>query len=115
MLLAALLALPGCGSGDEAARATLNGSVQTVTTSFDSGRYVPITVQAGVPVQWTIHVPQGKLNGCNNALIIPEYKVETPLREGDTLVEFTPDAPGTYAYTCWMGMIRSSITVVEAL
>ena len=30
------------------------------------------------------------------------------------MIEFTPDKVGSYQYTCWMGMIRGTINVVEA-
>ena len=30
-----------------------------------------------------------------------------------TSVEFTADEPGTIPYSCWMGMIRSTIEVLE--
>lgn len=35
------------------------------------------------------------------------------LQPGDNVIEFTPTETGTFAYSCWMGMIRSRITVVE--
>ena len=34
-------------------------------------------------------------------------------RSVDTLIEFTPSKSGTISYSCWMGMIRSRIRVVE--
>lgn len=40
------------------------------------GRYEPITVQKGVPVIWTITAESSDINGCNNALIIPEFSKE---------------------------------------
>ncbi|MDR1249209.1 MAG: hypothetical protein LBK63_07900 [Treponema sp.] len=30
------------------------------------------------------------------------------------MVEFTPEKPGVYRYSCWMGMIRSNITVLAS-
>ena len=74
-----------------------------------------ITVQAGVPVKWTIHVDEKKLTGCNNAIVIPAYGLRVELQTGDNLVAFAPEEPGTVAFSCWMGMIRSTITVVESL
>ena len=35
--------------------------------------------------------------------------------EGDTVIEFTPTSSGTFPFSCWMGMIRSKITVVDDL
>jgi hypothetical protein len=87
--------------------------VQTVTTRLSPGRYEPITVQKGIPVKWTIRAEQGDINGCNNSIIIPKYGKEIDLKNGDNLIEFTPDESGTVPFSCWMGMIRSSITVVD--
>jgi hypothetical protein len=90
------------------------GEVQEIATSLTRyGRYSPITVRAGVPVKWTIHADKGTVNGCNNEIIIPAFGIQQKLAVGDTLVEFTPTKPGRYVYSCWMGMIRSTITVVE--
>jgi Uncharacterized conserved protein len=93
--------------------AKLEGGVQTVTTELKDGYYVPFTVQAGVPVKWTIRVTQAELNGCNNPVTIPAYGIQKTLVAGDNLVEFTPKNTGTIAYTCWMGMISSHINVVK--
>ncbi|MDR3166986.1 MAG: heavy metal transporter, partial [Treponema sp.] len=42
------------------------------------------------------------------------YGIEHRFRPGENLIEFTPKRTGKFTYTCWMGMIRSTITVVEA-
>jgi sulfite exporter TauE/SafE/plastocyanin domain-containing protein/copper chaperone CopZ len=95
--------------------AKLENGVQTVTTEFKDGYYVPFTVQAGVPVKWTIRVTEDELNGCNNPVTIPAYGISKKLVAGDNLVEFTPKKTGTIAYTCWMGMISSRISVVKEI
>jgi hypothetical protein len=46
-------------------------------------------------------------------MIIPEYGVEHTFTAGSNVVEFTPLKAGIFRYSCWMGMIRSSITVGE--
>lgn len=95
--------------------AKIEGGVQTVTTEFKDGYYVPFTVQAGVPLKWTIRVTEDELNGCNNPVTIPSYGIKKTLVAGDNLVEFTPKKTGTIVYTCWMGMISSRISVVADL
>jgi sulfite exporter TauE/SafE len=103
-------------SGAQAAQVSFKreSGVQIVQTRLSSGRYQSITVEAGTPVRWTIYAPPGSINGCNNRMIIPEYKIELRFKPGDNIVEFTPEKTGRFPYSCWMGMIRSSITVVEA-
>ncbi|GHT56380.1 hypothetical protein FACS1894109_05140 [Spirochaetia bacterium] len=95
--------------------ATVEGNVQTITSRFTSRSYAPITVQVGIPVKWTIQIAQGNLTGCNNAMIIRQFDIAQRLKVGDTVIEFTPEKTGTIPYSCWMGMIRSSITVVDSL
>lgn len=94
--------------------AQLNDNVQKIYTELDYGSYPSITVQAGVPVEWTIHADARKINGCNNEIIIPAYDITMPLEPGDNVISFTPDTSGVIAYSCWMGMIRGSITVVDS-
>lgn len=93
--------------------AVLSDGYQTVRTEIDYGSYEPITVKKDVPVKWTINVPEGKLNGCNKEIIILEYDVDIELREGDNLVEFYPNESGIFGYSCWMGMINSTIEVID--
>ena len=93
--------------------ASVSGNRQRITTEIDYGEYPSFTVRAGIPVEWTIHVPKGKLNGCNGEIIVPAYDLDVVLSEGDNTVEFTPAEAGDIPYSCWMGMIRSTIRVVE--
>lgn len=93
--------------------AIVNEDVQEITTTLSSGSYTPITVQAGIPVKWTIQADANSLNGCNNEIIIPEYDIRQKLVAGENVINFTPADTGKFGYSCWMGMIRSSITVLE--
>jgi hypothetical protein len=45
-------------------------------------------------------------------MIIREYGLEHRFTVGSNTVEFTPVRPGRVPFSCWMGMIRSTITVV---
>jgi hypothetical protein len=117
-------ALSGFGSPSDAGEAggivseiTLPGNsrpAQNVVSNLTKyGRYQPITVKAGSPVRLNIHADPGTINGCNNAIVIPAFNLQKKLTVGDNIIEFTPTKPGVYRYSCWMGMIRSTITVVE--
>jgi sulfite exporter TauE/SafE/plastocyanin domain-containing protein/copper chaperone CopZ len=103
------------GSAQGLLKATLSGGTQSVTTVFASGQYVPFVAQVGVPLKWTIRVTADELNGCNNPVTVPSYGIRKTLVPGDNLIEFTPKKEGSIGYTCWMGMVRSSITVVSDL
>ena len=100
-------------SGKESGVAQVRDGIQTVTTKLYPGKYEPITVQKGIPVKWTIKAQKKDLNGCNNEIIIPKFNIIKKLEAGDNIIEFTPAETGTFAYSCWMGMIRSKITVVD--
>jgi plastocyanin domain-containing protein len=66
-------------------------------------------------VKFNIKADKASINGCNGTVEFPEYKIEKELAPGDNIIEFTPDKVGTITYTCWMGMIRGKIEVVEKL
>jgi sulfite exporter TauE/SafE/copper chaperone CopZ len=100
-------------SGAEQNEARISGSVQEVTSELPRRGYPSITVSVGTPVRWNLRAEKGRINGCNNAIVIPEYKIEKRLQAGDNIIEFTPARAGTFRYSCWMGMIRGTITVLE--
>lgn len=91
----------------------VENGVQIVNSTLASGSYPSITVEKGMPVKWIINAPEGSINGCNNRIIIPEYNIEYQFKTGENIIEFTPSKAGSFPYSCWMGMIRSSIRVVE--
>lgn len=87
--------------------------VQVINSTLNSGRYPNITVQAGIPVKWVIDAPSGSINGCNYKMLLKEYGIEHEFTEGENIIEFTPVKSGTVQYTCWMGMIRGNIFVID--
>lgn len=91
----------------------VENGVQIVNSTLASGSYPSITVEKGMPVKWIIDAPEGSINGCNNRIFIPEYNMEYQFKTGENIIEFTPTKAGSFPYSCWMGMIRSSILVVE--
>jgi sulfite exporter TauE/SafE/copper chaperone CopZ len=107
------LAAASTDKNDGANTAVMNGDVQEISTTLESGRYTPITVKKGIPVKWTIKAESGSLNGCNNEIIVPKYNIKQKLNEGENVITFTPTETGKFGYSCWMGMIRSSITVSD--
>jgi hypothetical protein len=102
------------GPASAAPGIVVEDGVQLVNTTLLPGQYQPIVVMAGIPVRWTIDAPPGSINGCNNRMIIREYGIEHKFTAGTNTVEFTPEKTGVFRYSCWMGMIRSNITVIES-
>ncbi len=93
--------------------AKINDNVQTVTTEIEPNRYQPIVVEKGKPVKWIIKADEKNLNSCNNAIVIPALGIEKRLVPGENVIEFTPTNEGNIYYSCWMGMISSTIKVVN--
>ena len=86
--------------------------VQTVSSTLRLGTYPDITVKAGTPVKWTITAPNGTVNACNSRMILRDFGVQKALSTGDNVIEFTPQAKGVINYSCWMGMVHGTITVI---
>ena len=98
-----------------AAVARIEGETQIVNSHIYPSAYEPIIVQQDLPVKWILEAGSGDITGCNNAIVSRDFKIRQNLKEGETVVEFTPEEPGNYRFTCWMGMITSNILVVEDL
>jgi sulfite exporter TauE/SafE/copper chaperone CopZ len=105
-------AAPGAAQ-NAAAVNSASGEFQDITTPLTRRGYPALTVKAGTPVRWNLYAEKGTINGCNNAIVIPEFKIEKRLQAGDNIIEFTPAKAGKFRYSCWMGMIRGTITVVD--
>lgn len=100
-------------SGEDTAVQIVDG-VQIVNSVLSAGQYPDITVLADIPVKWIIDAPEGSVNGCNYKMLIPSYGIEHSFQEGENIIEFTPTKTGDISYTCWMGMIRANIHVVDS-
>ncbi|MBO7386490.1 MAG: sulfite exporter TauE/SafE family protein [Lachnospiraceae bacterium] len=88
-------------------------TIQEISSTLTLGTYPEITVKAGVPVKWTILAEKGTLTNCNYKMIIPDYGIEHTFDFGENVIEFTPEETGVVNYSCWMGMIRGRINVVD--
>jgi sulfite exporter TauE/SafE/copper chaperone CopZ len=92
-----------------------DGTSQIVKTSFTSSGYNPntFTVKAGVPVHWVID-PAGYGGGCRSFLQIPKLNIGKSMQGGATVIDFTPTEPGSYTFSCGMGMYRGSFNVISS-
>jgi sulfite exporter TauE/SafE/copper chaperone CopZ len=90
----------------------IENGVQIVRSTLHPNRYPAITVKQGMPVRWTITAPPGSITGCNYAALFNEYGIEHVFKPGENVIKFTPVKAGKFRYSCWMGMIRSTITVI---
>ena len=83
----------------------------TASGSGDSPNY--FKVRAGVPLKWEITGSNSL--GCNGAIVSNGlFDGEIVLTPGQVSIkEFTPQTPGTYGFSCTMGMIRGTIEVIK--
>ena len=91
--------------------ATASAGRQEVTVVVRGG-YSPahVRVSAGEPVR--IVFDRQENSGCSEEVVIPDFGIRRFLpAHQKTPVEFTPERPGSFDFTCGMGMLRGRITV----
>jgi hypothetical protein len=85
-------------------------SMKVVGLDYQPNRF---TVKQGVPVEWWIDGSEAA--GCGRILLAPRLRIQKFLSANSTtLITFTPDQTGEFAFNCGMGMMtpNSKITVV---
>jgi plastocyanin domain-containing protein len=95
------------------ARASGDG-IQRVRIDVQGG-YTPseVHVAAGRPVR--LEFFRNETNPCTEELVLPAFGVRTWLApHAATPVEFTPAVPGTYDFSCGMGMVHGQLVVEPA-
>jgi uncharacterized protein len=107
----------GAGTGPSSlvsANVTLGDGNQVLRTTQDANGYEPAaaTVLTGIPIEWQI---DSVALSCAASLYAPDLGIESmALDSGVNTLTLTLDKPGTYSYTCGMGMYSGSITAVAA-
>lgn len=96
-------------SKPKAKQSTLDQGVQKLTIQVDGG-YEPsqVVVKAGQPVQ--LNFFRRDPSSCLEKVLLPDFRIAAnlPLNQ-ETAIEFTPDKPGEYPFTCGMNMFRGVI------
>jgi plastocyanin domain-containing protein len=80
-----------------------------------AGGYSPavVRVKAGRPVR--LEFDRHESSGCTEEVVLPDFGIRTFLAPHRiTPVEFIPSRPGSYEFTCGMGMIRGKILAEPA-
>lgn len=92
-------------------KASTQGGIQEITVMVDGG-YEPsqIVVQAGQPVR--LNFDRKDPSSCLEEVRFPDFRIaqDLPLNQV-TAIEFTPDKPGRYEFTCGMNMFRGVVEV----
>lgn len=95
------------------AAAVTGSGVQEVPIIVNGG-YAPATValQRGRPVR--LLFDRRDQGSCTEEVVLPDFGLRRFLPTGEvTPVEFTPETPGTFEFTCGMGMVRGKLIVQE--
>ncbi|MFQ6092839.1 MAG: cupredoxin domain-containing protein [bacterium] len=98
-------------SKKEAARAEVASGVQEIGVRVKGG-YSPdvIVVEHGKPVR--INFYRQETVDCSERVLFPDFNKSALLTPYETVaVEFTPEKPGEYEFTCGMGMLRGKLIV----
>lgn len=104
-------AIPVSRPASAGIRAEPRGGFQEAVVPVGARSYGDVIAKAGVPLRINLRVEPGRLNGCNEAIVIPSLGVRQALNYGDNWIEILPERPGVIPYSCWMGMIRARIVV----
>jgi plastocyanin domain-containing protein len=95
-------------------KAKTERGIQEIDIAVDGG-YEPsrVVVNAGQPVRLNFY--RQDPSSCLEEVRFPDFHIaqELPLNQV-TPIEFTPDKPGTYDFTCGMNMFRGAIEVQPA-
>ncbi len=99
----------------DAYRAVVASSGYQEATVLVKGGYSPdtIIVVAGKPVRLTFLREES--SSCSEMVVLGDFDKSAKLPEGELVpVEFLPREPGTYEFTCQMGMLRGRLLVEPA-
>src|SRR5438045_21497 len=98
----------------ERVAATLGGSgVQEIKVTVKGG-YTPdvIVVKQGRPVRLNFY--RDETASCSEELVFGDFGIARHLPAFQTTsIEFTPDKPGEFTFTCGMNMIRGKLVVEQ--
>jgi len=88
--------------------------IQEVKVVVTKTGYEPSSfdLKPGIPARVTF--VRESAESCGTEIVIPAYNVkcDLPLRQ-PVVVEFTPDKPGVFSFTCGMEMLRGRVVVQE--
>ncbi len=100
------------GSGPQIAKETrVDGDKQYVDMIVNGG-WNPNVIKAKAELPLTINLDVQQAGGCISALVFPQLNVNVPLQSGaKTKLELPPLKPGTYSFSCQMGMVNGQLVV----
>ena len=86
------------------------GDYQKIVLGIKNYNYYPNTVEVKSNQSVRIYLDKSVV-GCYRSFTIRELGIAKYLKTPEEYVEFTPTTPGTYGFSCSMGMGRGTIIV----
>ena len=99
------------GEREQVSAAVTAAGVQEIKITVKGG-YSPdvVVVRAGVPVRLNFY--RDETASCSEQVIFGDFHIARDLPAFKTTpVEFTPDKPGEFTWTCGMNMLRGKLIV----
>jgi plastocyanin domain-containing protein len=99
------------GERESVAAAVNAGGVQEIGVTVKGG-YSPdvIAVKRGVPVRLNFY--RDETSSCSEQVIFSDFGIARDLPAfKTTAIEFTPDKPGEFPFTCGMNMLHGKLVV----
>lgn len=92
---------------------TMENGVQVVRMTENNRGYSPnrFSVKKGVPVKWIIDAQAPY--SCASSLVVPKLGIQTSLKAGENIIEFTPTETGQLPFSCSMGMYVGVFNVYD--
>ena len=115
--IAGLLAIAGVawffwGPRRSGVRAAMTPSGRQEATIVVKGVYTPdvIVVERGSPVR--LSFLRQETAACSEEVVFSDFARRAELPEGELVpIDFLPEHPGEYEFTCGMGMLRGKVVV----
>ncbi|MDR2656908.1 MAG: hypothetical protein LBB86_03670 [Oscillospiraceae bacterium] len=107
--------VPRQGASGASLTAVFDGNAQKISAVFTKTSLPSITLQRGVPVELSLNLSESEYDSCTKWLTIPDFGVDFETAPGENVIAFIPDQSGVFTMKCWMGNIKSTVTVVESL
>ncbi len=92
--------------------AVIDGDEQVIRISAIASGYSPRTIYVQKGIKTKLIIEGNTITSCNNEVIFPTLNIRKKLSKGDNVIEFTP-TEGDINFSCWMGMKRGKIKVVD--
>jgi plastocyanin domain-containing protein len=90
---------------------SLAGGQQAIDITVHGG-YSPSVIRARQGQPLRLVFDRQETSGCSEEIVLPEFGIRKflpPFKK--TIVELKPDKPGSFEFTCGMGMLRGTLIV----